>query len=45
MFKRTNKQLKNLAKLDKLMAMMASDAVYDEYIIVRGQMENDYRTI
>lgn len=37
---RKSKQQKQLERLDQLMCLMASDEVYDEYIIVRGKMNN-----
>lgn len=45
MFKRTTKELRTLKKLDKLMARMASDDTYDEYIFLRGEMESGYKTV
>jgi hypothetical protein len=39
-----NKQQQDtFAQLDELMVRMASDETYDEYIIIRGGMNNEVR--
>jgi hypothetical protein len=38
LFKRDEQDI--FMQLDKLMVMMASDETYDEYIIIRGGMDN-----
>jgi hypothetical protein len=38
LFKQTEQDI--FMQLDKLMVLMASDETYDEYIIIRGGMNN-----
>lgn len=38
LFKRTKQDM--YARLDELMARMASEEIYDEYVAIRGGMDN-----
>jgi hypothetical protein len=38
LIKQTEKDI--IVQLDKLMVLMASDETYDEYIVIRGGMDN-----
>jgi hypothetical protein len=38
LFKQTEQDI--FVQLDKLMVLMASDETYDEYIVIRGGMNN-----